>query len=171
MVSHLSLRRRFHPQKSNSIQLIMKTQTLFAGAIALTLIGSAILINPEVARADYTTCANSDRLCLKKDDSGPIVQALVKDLRKAGYYTEKTTDRLNSEIETAVNAFQVDHQHFKDVSDNSLDLDIDGIVGRDTVIRLCQKVYRGCDADTRCYRGSMKFLLPCYETYQRILKF
>ena len=149
----------------------MKTKILFTSTIALTILGGAIILSPEAARADYTTCANSDRLCLKKGDSGPIVQALVKDLRKAGYYTGKTTDRLNSEVETAVKAFQVDHQHFKNATDTSLDLDIDGIVGRDTVIRLCQKVYRGCDADTRCYRGSVKFLLPCYETYKRILKF
>ena len=149
----------------------MKTKTLFASTIALTLIGSTIVINQKPAKADYTACANSDRLCLKKGDSGPIVQALVKDLRKAGYYTGKTTDRLNSEVETAVKAFQVDHQHFKNATDTSLDLDIDGIVGKDTIIRLCQKVYRGCDANLSCYGGSIQLLLPCWRNYSRILDF
>ena len=146
----------------------MKTTTLLASTIALTLIGSAIVLNPEAARADYSTCSNSTRLCLRKDDSGPIVQALVKDLRKAGYYTGMNTDLFNSEVDIAVKAFQVDHQHFKDTSDNSLDLDIDGVVGKETIMRLCQKVYRGCDADSRCYRGSIQLLLPCWQSYERI---
>ena len=149
----------------------MNTKTLFASTIAFTLIGSAIVINPKAARADYTTCANSDRLCLKKGDSGPIVQALVKDLRKAGYYTGKNTDRFNLEVEAAVQSFQTDHQQVKnDQFDRYSDLTIDGVVGRDTVLRLCQKVYRGCDADAQCYTGSVQLLLPCYKNYQRILK-
>lgn len=148
---------------------MLNTKILAISTIALTLIGSAIVLNPKAARADYSTCSNSTRLCLRKGDSGPIVQALVKDLRKAGYYNGKTTDRLNLEVETALKSFQSDHQHFKDAPDNSLDLDVDGIVGKETILRLCQKVYRGCDADSRCYRGSIQLLLPCWRNYERIL--
>jgi peptidoglycan hydrolase-like protein with peptidoglycan-binding domain len=150
----------------------MKTRTLFASTIALTLIGSAIVINPEAARADYTTCANSDRLCLRKGDSGPIVQALVKDLRTAGYYTGANTDRFNSEVEAALQGFQTDHQHMKnDTRGYYSDLEIDGIVGKETVMRLCQKVYRGCDANISCYGGSIQLLRPCWRNYARILDF
>lgn len=148
----------------------MKAKTLFASTIALILIGRAIILNPEAARADYSTCGSSTRLCLKKGDSGSIVKALVKDLRKAGYYSGQNTDRFNSEVETAVQGFQTDHRHMKNDQHNHYsDLTIDGVVGKDTVHRLCQKVYRGCDADAQCYTGSVQFLLPCYKTYQRIL--
>ena len=151
--------------------MIVKITTLFTSTIALTLIGSAIFVNPEAARADYTTCANSDRLCLRKGDSGPIVQALVKDLRTAGYYTGANTDRFNSEVEAAVQGFQTDHQYVKnDQYDRYSDLTIDRVVGRDTVLRLCQKNYRGCDADAQCYTGSVQLLLPCHKNYRRILK-
>jgi hypothetical protein len=134
------------------IQLIMNPKILLTSTIALTIFGSAIVLNPEAARADYSTCSNSTRLCLRKGDSGPIVQALVKDLRTAGYYTGKTTDRFNSEVDTALQSFQSDHQRLKNDTDNRYpDLDVDGIVGAETVKRLCQKVYRGCDADLSCY--------------------
>jgi hypothetical protein len=150
----------------------MNTRTLFVSAIALTLIGGAIAINPEAARADYSTCRNSTRLCLKKGDSGPIIQSLAKDLRKAGYYTGQDTDRFNSEVEASIQSFQTDHQYLKNDTDNLFpDLQIDGIVGKETVMRLCQKAYRGCDADLRCYRGSIKWLLPCWRAYSRILDF
>jgi Putative peptidoglycan binding domain len=150
----------------------MKTRILFMSAIVLILTGGAIVINPEAARADYSTCRDSTRLCLKKGDSGSIVQSLVKDLRKAGYYTGKDTDRFNSEVTAAVQGFQTDHQHLKDdTADRYPDLAIDGIVGKETVMRLCQKAYRGCDADLSCYRGSIKWLLPCWRTYSRILDF
>jgi peptidoglycan hydrolase-like protein with peptidoglycan-binding domain len=150
----------------------MKIKTLLASTIALALMGSTIVMNPEAARADYSTCRNSTRLCLKKGDSGPIVQALVKDLSAAGYYTGKTTDRFNSEVEAALQAFQTDHQHMKnDRSGYYSDLEIDGIVGKETVMRLCQKVYRGCDANTSCYGGSIQLLLPCWRNYARILDF
>jgi Putative peptidoglycan binding domain len=151
----------------------MKNKTLYTCAIALTLVGSAITMNPEAARADYSTCRNSTRLCLKKGDSGPIVQALVKDLRTAGYYTGKTTDRFDAEVKTALQGFQTDHQHLTndDTNGRYSDLEIDGIVGKETVMRLCQKVYRGCDANLSCYRGSIELLLPCWRNYARILDF
>ena len=140
--------------------------------LTLTLTtGIVFCLNPESARADYTVCANSDRLCLKKGDSGPIISALVEDLRKAGYNPGKNTDRFTSEVENAVKSFQTDHQYMKnDTSNHYSDLDLDGIVGKDTVIRLCQKAYRGCDANTSCYGGSVRLLLPCHKTYDRVLK-
>jgi hypothetical protein len=150
----------------------MKTKLMFISTIALTLLGSAIFINPKPARAEYTTCASSDRLCLRKGDSGAIIQSLVSDLRKAGYYNGKSTNRFNSEVESAVKAFQTDYQHIKnDTSGRHPDLDIDGIVGQETVMRLCQKVYRGCNADADCYSGSVRLLIPCYETYKKLLNF
>ena len=82
--------------------------------LTLTLTtGIVFCLNPESARAEYTVCANSDRFCLKKGDSGPIISALVKDLRKAGYNPGKNTDRFTSEVENAVISFQTDHQHVK----------------------------------------------------------
>ena len=140
--------------------------------LTLTLTtGIVFCLNPESARADYTVCANSDRLCLKKGDSGPIISALVKDLRKAGYNPGKNTDRFTSEVENAVKSFQTDHQHVRnDTYRYYSDLDIDGIVGKDTILRVCQKVYRGCDADSSCYTGSPQFALPCYRTYDRVIK-
>jgi Putative peptidoglycan binding domain len=150
----------------------MNTRTLFVSAIALALFGGAIAINPEAARADYSTCRNSTRLCLRKGDSGPIVQSLVEDLRTAGYYTGKTTDLFNAEVEAALQGFQSDHQHLKnDTGNRYSDLDVDGIVGKETVMRLCQKVYRGCDANLSCYRGSIQLLLPCWRNYARIIDF
>ncbi len=151
---------------------MMTSNILFTSTIALTLIGSAIVLNPEAARADYSTCSNSTRLCLRKGDSGPIVQALVKDLRKAGYYTGTTTDRFNSEVDAALQSFQSDHQRLKnDTGNRYSDLDVDGVVGKETIMRLCQKVYRGCDADLSCYQGSIELLLPCWRNYSRILDF
>jgi peptidoglycan hydrolase-like protein with peptidoglycan-binding domain len=148
----------------------MNTKTLFLSTIAL--IGSAIVLNPQAARADYSTCSNSTRLCLRKGNSGPIVQALTKDLRTAGYYTGKDTDRLDSEVEAALKGFQSDHQHLKNDTDGRYsDLKVDGIVGKETVMRLCQKVYRGCDANLSCYGGSIQLLLPCWRNYARILDF
>jgi peptidoglycan hydrolase-like protein with peptidoglycan-binding domain len=150
----------------------MNTKTLLISLIAFTTFGSAIVINPEIARADYSTCRSSTRLCLKKGDSGPIVQSLVKDLRAAGYYTGEDTDRFNSEVETAVQGFQTDHQHMKNDPNNRYsDLSIDGVVGKDTITRLCQKVRRGCEADANCYTGSIRVLVPCWQNYARILDF
>ena len=150
-------------QPKPMLRKLLLTLTLTTGII--------FCLNPESARADYTVCANSDRLCLKKGDSGPIISALVKDLRKAGYNPGKNTDRFTSEVENAVKSFQRDHQHVRnDTYQRHSDLDIDGIVGKDTILRVCQKVYRGCDADASCYTGSPQLALPCYRTYDRVIK-
>jgi hypothetical protein len=118
------------------------------------------------AHAEYSKCRSSQKYCFKQGDSGPLITSLVKDLRKAGYYQGSDTDYFDSTVRHAVERFQTDHRYLlNDRMRQSSVLVIDGVVGKETVHRLCQRVYRGCEPDLRCYGGSVELLIPCWKKY------
>jgi peptidoglycan hydrolase-like protein with peptidoglycan-binding domain len=129
------------------------------------------IINNDTALAGYSKCKSVTKeaptpYCFKQGDSGKLIRILVEDLRKAGYYKGKTTTVFNSQVKKAVIKFQTD---YRTVEGSSLPvLTVDGIVGEDTLIRLCQAVGRGCgpDADYGCYTGSPVLVAECLEKYQ-----
>jgi len=92
---------------------------------------------------------------------------LVEDLREAGYYQGKSTNQFNLEVQQAVIKFQKDYRTIKGDEFKRV-LTVDGIVGEDTLIRLCQAVGRGCgpDASIGCYMGSPILVGDCLDKYK-----
>ncbi|GET36411.1 peptidoglycan-binding domain-containing protein [Microseira wollei] len=118
----------------------------------------------------YSTCQSSSnrdisRYCFRLGDSGTLIENLVEDLRVAGYYEGRTTNRFDSKVEQAVKRFQQDYRYIEAMSV----LAVDGIVGPDTLLRLCQATRRGCgpNAGLECYQGSPIGVIGCLERYNQ----
>jgi peptidoglycan hydrolase-like protein with peptidoglycan-binding domain len=134
--------------------------------LGFLMAGSVVTILSSSAYAGYSKCRNSQKYCFKQGDAGPLVKSLVKDLRKAGYYQGSDTDYFDSTVRYAVERFQADHRRLLNGGiGNYPILAVDGVVGKETIRRLCQRVYRGCGPDASCYRGSVELLIPCWKKY------
>jgi Putative peptidoglycan binding domain len=145
--------------------------TLYSQIAIGTVLGiSSLTIWNDPAQAVYSVCKKTQLNCLRRGDSGDLVRNLVEDLRRAEYYNGKETEHFDVEVEKAVKAFQDDHRHLKNDDEKRFqDLTVDGIVGQESIYRLCQRAYRGCKADLNCYHGSVKWLIPCWEKYKSLI--
>ncbi|MBD2359514.1 peptidoglycan-binding protein [Tolypothrix sp. FACHB-123] len=119
------------------------------------------------SRCKYVTKQAPTPYCFKQGNSGRLINVLVEDLRKAGYYQYPTTNLFDSKVEASVLKFQKDYRTIKGSEFASV-LKADGVVGEDTLIRLCQAVGRGCSAesDFSCYTGSPIRVIECLNKYK-----
>ncbi|MTJ14947.1 peptidoglycan-binding protein [Anabaena sp. UHCC 0187] len=146
----------------------MNLKRLFLTAAITT---ACIVTTATQAKAGYSRCKTVTKeattpYCFKQGDSGKLIRILVEDLRKAGYYKSKTTTVFNSKVKEAVIKFQKD---YRTVEGSGLPvLTADGIVGEDTLVRLCQAVGRGCgpNDDYGCYTGSVVLVADCLDKYK-----
>ncbi len=139
--------------------------------IGLLVFSTVLIFNSDRAIAGYSQCKTNNQTnvspyCFKKGNSGSLIKTLVEDLRTAGYYQGKTTQIFNTKVEQSVKKFQQDYRQIK----GSLGpvLKVDGVVGSDTLSRLCQAIGRGCnaDADASCYTGSPRMVTSCLDKYK-----
>jgi hypothetical protein len=151
----------------------MKLRLLFWLVFGLPLLTSLLTFNEQPAWGRYSRCRSVTReaptpYCFKRGDSGILIKVLVEDLREAGYYHGKTTTVFNTQVEQAVINFQKDYRIIRGHNFAPV-LAVDGIVGENTLIRLCQAVGRGCtaDADYACYMGSPVLVSDCLKKYKR----
>lgn len=158
---------------ANNIEEILKMKLLSIRCLAgLFIFGSLLVFNHDTAYSTYSKCKSINKeaptpYCFKLGDSGRLINVLVKDLREAGYYKGKNTTKFNSEVQQAVIKFQKDYRSIKGDEFKQV-LKVDGIVGADTLIRLCQAVGRGCgpNDDIRCYTGSPVLVQDCLNKYK-----
>lgn len=148
----------------------MKLKRLFL----IAAITTACIVSTNLeAKAGYSRCKSVTKkaptpYCFKRGNSGALIKILVEDLRKAGYYKGQTTTVFNSEVEQSVIKFQKDYRTIKGSDVYKSVLAVDGIVGENTLIRLCQAVGRGCTAESDyiCYMGSPVLVSDCLDKYK-----
>jgi peptidoglycan hydrolase-like protein with peptidoglycan-binding domain len=141
-----------------------------------TAITTACIVSTNLqANAGYSRCKTVTKeaptpYCFKQGDSGKLISILVEDLRKVGYYKGKPTTVFNSEVKKAVIKFQKD---YRVITDNGVPsplpvLTADGIVGENTLIRLCQAIGKGCSPNDEwvCYTGSPVLVGRCLDKYK-----
>jgi peptidoglycan hydrolase-like protein with peptidoglycan-binding domain len=140
--------------------------------IGLPLFSSLLIFKHDTALAGYSKCKSVTReaptpYCFKRGDSGRLIKILVEDLREAGYYQGKSITQFNFKVQQAVIKFQKDYRTIEG-SQFAAVLTVDGIVGEDTLIRLCQALGRGCgpDATNDCYTGSPRNVIGRLDRYK-----
>jgi peptidoglycan hydrolase-like protein with peptidoglycan-binding domain len=114
------------------------------------------------ANATYTKCRNPDlsinRYCFKRGDRGIYIQKLTIVLGELGYYQGKSKNLFDKELEKSVIKFQEEYR-LKST---------DGIVGNETLLRICQAIGKGCPANASqgCYTGSPRNVVACLNNFK-----
>ena len=111
----------------------MKKPIVASALLAFTIFG-AININVQPASAAYSRCTGVNRgsYCFRVGNRGPLVYALIEDLRCAGYYYVRNDSYYGPVAQRAVANFQRDYGLYAD-----------GVAGPQTRNLIRQRCARG----------------------------